>query len=208
MLWSAVATLLLVVGFRTHQVSRRVWIGWIALSLVFFYLAADDIAQIHEQLGGNGSFGHKLNEHLHLTFIRFDWVIPFAIGMLILLPLFVPLFLRMPQRTFLFVVIVGLMLSTCQLGLETWVANYTKRHNVDTLNYHWESLIEDGPMKQWGLILFVYGLLLHFRDYVEGPVPYRVVAELPLIRQMLSLPGLRILRPESEPAPAVGPAPA
>ncbi len=56
------------------------------------------------------------------------------------------------------------------------------------------------------LLLVSGGLLIHLRDYVEGSVPYRVVAELPVIRQLLSLPGLRILRPESEQVPAAGPA--
>jgi hypothetical protein len=86
------------------------------------------------------------------------------------------------------------------MGLETFAGEKLK---VDTLKYHWESLIEDGPMKQGSLILFVFGLLAYYRDNLQGVLQTnRLVADLPLIRQLLKLPLLRLLKPQTQALPA------
>ncbi len=182
-----------VVGFRSKQIGAGSLVAWLGLALIFFYFSIDDTAQFHELLGGDNSLGHDINEQLGLTFVTFDWVIPAFILMIAALPFFIPFGLKLPQGTFVLFVVAAFIFLGSQMGLETFAGEKLK---VDTLKYHWESLIEDGPMKQGALILFIFGLLAYYRDNLQGALQTnRLVADLPVLRQLLSLPVLRLLRP-------------
>jgi hypothetical protein len=190
---------LVVIGFRTRQINAGSVVPWLGLAAVFFYFSMDDTGQFHELLGGDNSIGHDLNKHLGISFVTYDWVIPAFILMIAALPFFIPFGLKLPQGTFVLFVIAGAMFLISQMGLETFAGSNLK---VDTMKYHWESLIEDGPMKQGSLALFVFAMLAYYRDNLQGVASkHAVVAELPLIRQLLSLPVLRLLRPQAQATP-------
>jgi hypothetical protein len=193
-LFSLCALTLIVIGLRSGQTGVRNVVPWFGLAAIFFYFSIDDTSQFHELLGGDNSIGHNLNKHLGLAFITYDWVIPAFILMIAALPFFIPFGLKLPQGTFVLFVVAAFLFLFSQMGLETFAGSHL---TVDTLKYHWESLIEDGPMKQGALILFVFSMLAYYRDNLQGALTqHRVVADLPVIRQVLSLPVLRLLRPE------------
>ncbi|HXH22166.1 MAG TPA: hypothetical protein VNN10_09055 [Dehalococcoidia bacterium] len=159
--------LFLAVGARTRQLKRGSALPWAFLGLVMFYLSIDDTVTIHELLGGDESIGHDLNEVLGLTFINFDWVVPAAIAVLVLLPFYIPFGLRLPLGTLALFALAGLIFIGSQMGIETYSGNWLRSNNIDTLAYHRQSLAEDA-LKLVSELILIYGLLAYYRDNLSG----------------------------------------
>ncbi len=191
---------LIALGFRSRQSGGRMFVPWVVIGLIFFYFSIDDTVTIHELLGGDNSIGGSLKEKLGIG-VAFVWVIPAIIIMLALLPFFIPFFLKLPRGTFGLFSLAGFLWIFTQVGMESYAGNHLA---FNTMKYHWESALEDGPGKQTALIVFLFSLLAYIRDNLEmtREVPLKTVAELPLIREVLGLPLLRILRPETQPPAA------
>jgi hypothetical protein len=193
LLESMCGLVLLALAFRSRQSGGGMFVPWVVIAAIFFYLSIDDTVTIHELLGGDNSIGGSLKDKLGIG-VAFVWVIPAMIILLALLPFFIPFFLKLPQGTFVLFVIAGLGFVFSQVGMESYAGNHLQ---LNTMKYHWESALEDSPGKQIPLVLFLFALLAYIRDNLqEEHSPYKVVADLPGIRQVLSLPVLRLLRPE------------
>jgi hypothetical protein len=193
---------LLALAFRSRQSRGRMFVPWVVIAAIFFYLSIDDTVTIHELLGGDNSIGGSLKDKLGID-VAFVWVIPAIIILLALLPFFIPFFMRLPQGTFTLFVLAGLGFVFSQVVMESYAGNHL---HFNTMKYHWESALEDSPGKQIPLILFLFALLTYIRDnLLEDHSPQKIVAQMPVIRVLLSLPLLRFLRPAPESARTVAP---
>jgi hypothetical protein len=196
---ATIGLLLLALGFRSRQSGGRMFIPWVVIGLIFFYLSIDDTVMLHELLGGDNSIGGELKDKLGID-VAFVWVIPAMIVLIALLPFFIPFFLKLPRGTFLLFVLAGLGFIFSQVVMESYAGNHLQ---FNTMKYHWESALEDSPGKQVPLILFMFALLAYVRDNLEAVNPsHALVADLPVIRQVLMLPGLRLLRPPADASPS------
>lgn len=93
-----------------QPVSRRYWFG---LSLIFGFLAVDELLEVHEKLidptreyfGASGA-------------LYYAWVIPYSIGALVIVAAYVPFLLRLPRRSAILFVLAGAIFVTGAIGFE------------------------------------------------------------------------------------------
>lgn len=93
-----------------QRLSRHYWAG---LSLIFGFLAIDEILEVHEKLidpmreyfGASGA-------------LYYAWVIPYSIGALVIVAVYAPFLLRLPRRSAILFVLAGAIFVTGAIGFE------------------------------------------------------------------------------------------
>lgn len=160
------ASLALVSGLKARELRRPAWGGWLLVAVGLAFLSMDEAAQIHELLNGEDSIGAQLNDVVGLDFIKFEWVIPAAAGVVVGLPLLIPFLLRLPRRTLALFVLAGLVYLSGAFGLETYQGEYIETHPIDGWGYHVLSATEE-TVEMAGVVILITAVLLHFRDHLS-----------------------------------------
>ena len=152
--WAASSLLLvcaLVAGsvatFRTSTRPR----SWIAVALAFGYASLDEIAQLHESLGGWVEAGGIL---------YFDWVISAAILLVALAFAFWPWLRSLPPATQRRMVLAGLIYFGGAVAMELPLGWWTERAGSDSLGYALIDWVEE-TMEICGTLLMLRALMLH-----------------------------------------------
>jgi hypothetical protein len=136
---------------------------WFFLSAIFFYLAIDELIEIHEHLA------IFLRGKFNLTGIFwFAWVIPFGIGLvLIIIFCYKFIFNAIPRKTRKLFLKAGVFYVFGALIIEMLGGWFFT--NFGSANYGWVLLttLEEG-LEMYGIVLFIYALLDYMRDIFKS----------------------------------------
>jgi hypothetical protein len=138
--------------------------GWLLLSAVFFFLSLDEFFSIHERLTD------PLRDALDAGgVLYFAWVLPYAVGVIVLAALTAPLLLRLPWAHVGLLVTAGAVYLTGAVGMEMLGA---QRYEVvaDTRDATYATLTTvEEVLELVGLIILIYALLRMIEEAL-GPI--------------------------------------
>ncbi len=150
------SSLFLSVIFKTNKVNKRPFVLWGVLSFVFLMLGLDELLSIHEKIGW------LLEEKVQTTgMFYFAWVIPYGIGTVIFLGMYIRFLLLLPRRIAQLFLIGGGMFVAGALGLEMLAGQYAESYSKDFLLYHVMYSIEE-LLEMLGIAVFNYALVEYF----------------------------------------------
>jgi hypothetical protein len=158
LLLAAAFLLALVAGIERSR-EGRLWSYWAVLALGFAYLAADELAAVHEKLN------RPLQDLLGASRDATTWVVAGALGALAAGVFFLPFLRALPARLAARFVLAGAVYVGSAVGLET-VATQLGHEAAGGGGYGWATLglvaLEEGG-EMAGVALFVWALLGHLR---------------------------------------------
>jgi hypothetical protein len=180
--------LLAVVTVAKRQRSDRYSLHWGVLSFILLLLSLDEVASIHEAIG------QQSERLLHYTTgltpsgaIKFFWVVPGAIFVLIVLLAYLRFLADLPQTTRRLILFAGALFVLGALGIEMLtaqvvsssggIANWIESASggivgretasaIPTILKGLQTSVEE-MFEMLGLTAFVYALLAYIRSYVE-----------------------------------------
>ena len=143
---------------------------WLALTLIFLFLAVDEAVAIHETIG---SFFER---YFHAAgFFYFMWVVPYGVAIAVLGFVFLKFVLALPKHTRMQFVAAGTIFLTGAVGIEMFGAREADLYGTDTITYCVLYTFEE-MFEMLGIVLFIYALLTHLVELTGG---LRLVLELP-----------------------------
>ena len=182
------SVLIAVIAVAKKQHSERYTLHWGVLSIILLYLSLDEVATIHETIGG------ELERLLHNSTgfnasgaISFFWVVPGAAFVFIVLLAYVRFLAYLPRTTrrlFLFAGAVfvlgalGLEMLTAQVvsssgGIANWLVSASggmidrdSASAIPTILKGVQTSIEE-MFEMLGLTAFIYALLSYISSHVE-----------------------------------------
>ena len=150
------AILLAFITWVKRETADPYWRHWFFLVLIFFYLAVDEAATIHESL-------NELQEILGTSgFLRYAWIIPAGIGVIILTILYWRFLFSLPVRTRTLCFIAGGLFIGGALGLEAVGGFLSERYANNSLPHILVTTTEE-TLEMLGVAVFIYALLDHLR---------------------------------------------
>jgi hypothetical protein len=180
--------LLAVVTLAKRQRNDRYSLHWGVLSIILLLLSLDEVASIHEAIG------QQSERLLHYTTgltpsgaIKFFWVVPGAIFVLIVLLAYLRFLADLPQTTRRLILFAGALFVLGALGIEMLtaqvvsssggIANWIESASggivgretasaIPTILKGLQTSVEE-MFEMLGLTAFVYALLAYIRSYVE-----------------------------------------
>lgn len=124
---------------------------WAGLSLIFLFLSLDEMVSIHESF-------IPLLKGFHFTgLLYYSWVIPYSIGLLIFLIIYIPFLLRLPRSIAFYLVLSGALFVSGAIGVELFEGRHAEMYGYDiyfSLFYTVEEFLE-----MIAIILFINTLL-------------------------------------------------
>lgn len=154
------AVLLIVIAVLEKKHDRSDAVYWALLGLVFFFLAVDEGAAIHDML--NDPLRDVLGGD-NLGMFYFPWVLPAAVGVLALLLFFAKFMRRLPAATRSGFLLAGAVYVSGSVGLEVVGAYYFEIYGKYYLSYILIATLEE-TFEMAGIILFIHTLLTHIAD--------------------------------------------
>lgn len=165
----APALLLGLIARATPPARRVMRRGWGLLSLVFFYLSADEYLHLHELLMA------PLRTLLQVDgFLHYAWVVPYAALGLGLLLVLLPFLRGLPARSRRAFLQAGALYLTGAMGLELVSGRLDVDLGVQNALVLPLTTLEEG-LEMVGLTLFIGALLAYLRGSLPG---VRIGAEL------------------------------
>jgi hypothetical protein len=152
------ALLLFIVAFRERgrPRARRWWTHWLVLGVVFFLLAFDEAASLHEKLvpifQAHGASG----------LLYFAWVIPAGIFVAVLGLAYLRFLLALPRDIRMLVVVSAALYVGGALLVELPEGAYAEVYGQNTFVFHAFTVLEE-TFEMLGLSVFSYTLLRHLR---------------------------------------------
>ena len=126
---------------------------WLGLSFVFTFLAFDESAKIHEQLG---DFTERFVEAT--GYLHYPWVISYSILIVILGLFYMRFFWKMESKVFWSFMGAAVMFLSGAIGFELLGANESSIHSTDTILYSVYYTIEE-TLEMFGVIYLIWILL-------------------------------------------------
>jgi hypothetical protein len=180
--------LLAVVAVAKKQRNDRYSLHWSVLSIILLLLSLDEVASIHEAIGQQSE--RLLHNTTGLTpggAIKFFWVVPGAIFVIIVLLAYLRFLADLPQTTRRLFLFAGALFVLGALGIEMLtaqvvsssgpIANWIESSSgglvgresasaIPTILKGLQTSVEE-MFEMLGLTAFVYALLAYIRSYVE-----------------------------------------
>lgn len=145
---------------------------WFGLSLIFLFLAADEMMALHE----------RLNDPIRSEFgtsgaLHYGWVIPYAAAVAVFVAAYVPFLLRLPRRTAALFVIAGAVFVGGAVGAEMISGAQAEAHGTSNVTYVlWQTLEE--VMEMSSIVLFLYASA-SYAETKFGGLELRLAANTP-----------------------------
>ncbi len=157
------SALLAVVGRGTKQAGNRDHRWWIALALIFLFLAVDESLSFHEKLNRPFATEHEAEGVFH-----YAWVIPYGVLVLVLGLLSLRFLLRLPSATRLRLVVAAALYVGGAVGMEM-LAGVIAVHSgsEESLAGHVATAFEES-LEMSGVIVMIYALLTHIESHLPG----------------------------------------
>jgi len=124
---------------------------WWFITALATYMSLDEAAELHEHLGGHIEAGGVL---------YFDWVIPAAAIVALLVLVFVPFIRALAPRTRTRLVIAGCVYVAGALVMELPLGAWTEARGMESLGYALIDWVEE-TMEMAGAVLAFAALLAH-----------------------------------------------
>jgi hypothetical protein len=178
--------LLAVVTVAKKQRNDRYSLHWSFLSIIFLLLSLDEVASIHEAIGQQSErLLHSATGFTPGGAIKFFWVVPGTIFVLILLVAYLRFLADLPQSTRRMFLFAGALFVLGALGLEMLSAQVSSSSEgianffgmelglsrqsgsaLPKIMIGLQTCFEE-MFEMLGLTAFVYALLAYIRSYVE-----------------------------------------
>src|SRR5919107_1881098 len=168
--------LLAVVTVAKRRRNDRYSLHWGVLSIILLLLSLDEVASIHEAIGQQSErLLHSITGLTPSGPVKFFWVVPGAIFVVIVLLAYLRFLVHLPQttrRTFLF---AGALFVLGALGLEMLSAQVSSS-SEGIANFFGSAIPQimiglqtcaEEMFEMLGLTVFVYGLLAYISSYME-----------------------------------------
>jgi hypothetical protein len=157
-----VAALLLFLFGSKHRTSGNSYIAWLLLAMIFLFLAVDETASIHERLSDpmralTGPSG----------LLYFPWVIPYGIGVLVLLIGFSGFLMRLPTSVKQWFFASGAIYIAGAIGFEMLSARHKELYGPDNVAYALYYTCEE-TLEMIGIAIFIYALLRYACATFDG----------------------------------------
>ena len=133
---------------------------WLLLSIVFLFLACDEIVGIHERLTPIVRERYSASGLLY-----FGWMVPYGIGITILGFTLIPFLLRLPGKISLRFLLAGLIFISGAMGFNALGGREVEENGFSTVwyavFYTFEELFE-----MIGIAIFIYALLTYITEHM------------------------------------------
>jgi hypothetical protein len=139
------ASLSAMLAARARRVERRDLLPWWGLAAGFFYIAVDEVVELHEQWGRSFRLGGVLH---------FGWVVPASAIVLALAVLYSRFLLRLPAGLRNRLVLAGAVYVLGAVGMELPLGYWAEKEGEKTLGYALIDWVEE-TMEMAGIALFV-----------------------------------------------------
>jgi hypothetical protein len=154
-------TLLAIIAHHAWRTRARFAAQWAVLAAVFFYLSADEMAELHELAGSN------LARLVGIFDVRayYVWVIP-VVGLLFLFSaLYLPFLMHLKPAFSLRFVLAGAIYVSGALGVEIISGWHAVERGIYNFQHAMIYTVEEAA-EMLGIVLLIYALLLYLREYV------------------------------------------
>lgn len=164
----ACAALLGVIGSLRRRAGAPYARHWQVLAAIFVYLSVDEATALHEMLV------RPLRRGLDLSgFLRFSWVVPAAILVLILALVYVRFVWALPARSRWLFVLAGALYVGGALGFEMIGGRIDEAFGATGVLYHAVSAAEEA-LEMAGTIIFIYALLDYIRSHIGASISLNI----------------------------------
>lgn len=147
---SALLALIAHGNWRKPGGNRTYWVG---LSLLFLFLAVDEMVAIHE---GVGDYFEVFLEAE--GFLYFMWVVPYGLATILIAIIFLDFVWELPAEIRTLFIASGIIFVTGAIGLEMVGGREADANGTGTIFYCCLYTIEE-VLEMLGIILFAYALL-------------------------------------------------
>ena len=152
--------LLFIISRIKKQTKSKFAKHWQALSLIFIYLAVDELVSIHEIFN---SFREIINAEGALYYA---WVIPGIALVIVFLLVFNRFIQSLPKKTKSLFILAGALYVGGAIGAEMIGAHYLDVYGEGNLIYSLVSTLEEF-LEMFGILIFIYALLAYIGRYLE-----------------------------------------
>lgn len=197
------AALLAVVAYVKKQRQEPFYLYWAVLSLIFVFLAVDEMIEIHERFG-------RLVRPLLTGFgpaYYNSWIVAYSIPVMIVGLAYVRFVWRLPPKTRLLFIVAGFIFIFGAVGLEAaagihnYIFGWTRDKSDTNVTYALLSTIEEF-MEMAGIIVFIYAIMSYidteFKGLTFGIASRPSEAPAPAV-EAFSGQGIDLSPPETQP---------
>lgn len=135
---------------------------WAGLSALFVFLSMDEALAIHE--GTTRPLRSALNTG---GLLFYAWVIPYAIGLVILGLVYFKFFAHLPRKTLILFLIAFIVFVSGAIGMELIGGPIDWQYGRDSPLYALVSTIEE-VLEMSGVVIFIYALLAYITSEFDA----------------------------------------
>jgi len=152
---------LLIISVSKHREIYAHSAYWFVLSILFAYLAIDEICAIHEHIG-------KITEHFVTAkgFFFFPWVIPYGIFLIFFILVYLRFLAALPLKIRTWFIASGIIFLSGAVGFEMFGAKEADLHGINSLKYCILYTIEEF-FEMTGIVCFNYSLLYYIKHEIK-----------------------------------------
>lgn len=155
------SVILWIIGEMATEIQRRKHMYWKIISVIFLFIALDELISIHETFSDNmrAMLGGSGRDYLY-----FAWVIPYTIVFAVILILLLRFFISLPTQTKSLFTISACTYLIGAVGLEMIAGNYVYDGGAgakQTLPYMLMVTIEE-LLEMIGLVIFINALVRYY----------------------------------------------
>lgn len=133
---------------------------WKALSLIFLYIAIDELCSIHELL-----IPILQNTTNARGFLYFAWIVPAFFLLIVFLLIFRKFILNLPSQTKNMFILAGFIYVAGALGMESVGGYIADTYGFDTFAYGMASRLEE-LLEMFGILIFINQLLHYIQSQI------------------------------------------
>jgi hypothetical protein len=149
------AFLLLMISLE-HKKMGSSYFPWFFLSLIFLFLSIDETAMLHEKIiDPTREFFNNPSGIFYWA-----WVIPYGIGVMILVLFYARFLIRLPKKVRYLFVLSGIIFVSGAIGLELFGSRHYEIYGINNLTFGLLAACEEF-LEMLGIATFIYSLLVY-----------------------------------------------
>jgi len=145
----------------SYKNERKKYLPWLGLGVVFLFLSIDEIASIHER-----AIPVFRNEFDLSGVFYFSWIIPYGIGLIIFLMLYVPFLIKLPRQTMKWFILSGAIFVSGAIGVEFLEGIHVETNGFGSPYYTVLYTVEES-LEMIGIAFFIYTLMTYMSRYTK-----------------------------------------
>lgn len=152
--------LLAIISYLKRAINSKYTGYWKILSLIFLYLAIDEMCSIHEIF-------NAIKPILNASgFLYYTWVIPGSIFVAVFVLIFWPFIQSLPKKTKNLFIIAGTMYVGGAIGMEMIGGYHAEAYGQATFMYSLITTFEES-LEMFGIAVFIYALLSYIASHLN-----------------------------------------